>query len=212
MKYEIVPGILEAAQPKLQKKFKTAAGFAHIVQIDIIDKVFAEETVIPDLTFTKKYNTEIELHLMVENPEEWIDSYQGLNVKRVAGHIENMSNPTKFLAKAREHKVDPYIALDITTPIDTSIDSVITKGCEGVLIMTVKAGKSGQKFQEKALQKAKALREKYPDLNIETDGGMSRTTIPHALKAGVNIFAATSAIFKDGDPENNYKALNKLLP
>jgi ribulose-phosphate 3-epimerase len=69
-----------------------------------------------------------------------------------------------------------------------------------VLVMTVHPGFGGQKFMASELPKVKALREKYPDLNIEVDGGLAEGTIDQAAEAGANVIVAGSAVFGAKDP------------
>jgi ribulose-phosphate 3-epimerase len=69
-----------------------------------------------------------------------------------------------------------------------------------VLIMTVYPGFGGQKFMASELPKVSALRERYPDLNIEVDGGLGLGTIDQAAEAGANVIVAGSAVFGAQDP------------
>jgi ribulose-phosphate 3-epimerase len=69
-----------------------------------------------------------------------------------------------------------------------------------VLIMTVHPGFGGQKFMASELPKVKAIRERYPDLNIEVDGGLSEKTVDQAADAGANVIVAGSAVFGAKDP------------
>jgi ribulose-phosphate 3-epimerase len=69
-----------------------------------------------------------------------------------------------------------------------------------VLIMTVHPGFGGQKFMASELPKVKAVRERYPDLNIEVDGGLSEKTVDQAADAGANVIVAGSAVFGAKDP------------
>lgn len=69
-----------------------------------------------------------------------------------------------------------------------------------VLVMTVHPGFGGQKFMASELPKVKALREKYPDLNIEVDGGLGLGTIDQAAEAGANVIVAGSAVFGAENP------------
>ena len=69
-----------------------------------------------------------------------------------------------------------------------------------VLVMTVHPGFGGQKFMASELPKVKALRGKYPNLNIEVDGGLGEGTIDQAAKAGANVIVAGSAVFGAKDP------------
>jgi len=69
-----------------------------------------------------------------------------------------------------------------------------------VLVMTVHPGFGGQKFMASELPKVRALRERYPNLNIEVDGGLSGDTIDQAADAGANVIVAGSAVFGAKDP------------
>jgi ribulose-phosphate 3-epimerase len=68
------------------------------------------------------------------------------------------------------------------------------------LVMTVEPGFGGQKFMASELPKVQALRERYPDLNIEVDGGLGPGTIDQAADAGANVIVAGSAVFSAKDP------------
>ena len=69
-----------------------------------------------------------------------------------------------------------------------------------VLIMTVEPGFGGQKFMASEMPKVKVLRERYPELNIEVDGGLGEGTIDQAAEAGANVIVAGSAVFGAKDP------------
>jgi len=69
-----------------------------------------------------------------------------------------------------------------------------------ILVMTVEPGFGGQSFMASELPKVKALRERYPELNIEVDGGLSEKTIDQAADAGANVVVAGSAVFGAKDP------------
>lgn len=76
-----------------------------------------------------------------------------------------------------------------------------------VLIMTVEPGFGGQKFMPDMMPKVEALRKRYPDLNIEVDGGLSEKTIDTAAEAGANVIVSGSAVFGAKDPAHVIKAL-----
>lgn len=69
-----------------------------------------------------------------------------------------------------------------------------------VLVMTVEPGFGGQKFMASELPKVQALRQRYPDLNIEVDGGLGPSTVDQAADAGANVIVAGSAVFGAKDP------------
>jgi ribulose-phosphate 3-epimerase len=78
-----------------------------------------------------------------------------------------------------------------------------------VLIMTVNPGFGGQKFMASELPKVRAVRERYPDLNIEVDGGVGPKTIGQVADAGANVIVAGSAVF--GLPVEERKGLVRGL-
>lgn len=80
-----------------------------------------------------------------------------------------------------------------------------------VLVMTVYPGFGGQKFMASELPKVKALRDKYPDLNIEVDGGLAEGTIDQAAEAGANIIVAGSAVFGAKDPAEVIQKLREAV-
>jgi ribulose-phosphate 3-epimerase len=80
-----------------------------------------------------------------------------------------------------------------------------------VLVMTVHPGFGGQKFMASELPKVKALREKYPDLNIEVDGGLSENTVDQAAEAGANVIVAGSAVFGAKDPAEVISRLREAV-
>lgn len=80
-----------------------------------------------------------------------------------------------------------------------------------VLVMTVYPGFGGQKFMASELPKVQALREKYPELNIEVDGGLGTGTIDQAADAGANVIVAGSAVFGAKDPSEVISLLRKSV-
>ena len=80
-----------------------------------------------------------------------------------------------------------------------------------VLVMTVHPGFGGQKFMASELPKVTAVRERYPDLNIEVDGGLSEHTVDEAARAGANVIVAGSAVFGARDPAEVIRILRQAV-
>lgn len=105
-----------------------------------------------------------------------------------------------------------------THPIPQSYESdlqkeekELTPPIQMVLIMTVHPGFGGQKFMASELPKVTALRQKYPDLNIEVDGGLAEGTIDQAAEAGANVIVAGSAVFGAEDPAHVISVLREAV-
>jgi len=80
-----------------------------------------------------------------------------------------------------------------------------------VLVMTVEPGFGGQKFRPECMPKVQALRERYPELDIEVDGGLGLGTIDQAAEAGANVIVAGTAVFGAQDPKEVIKKLRETV-
>jgi ribulose-phosphate 3-epimerase len=80
-----------------------------------------------------------------------------------------------------------------------------------VLVMTVHPGFGGQKFMASELPKVRAVRDRYPTLDIEVDGGLGPLTIQQAADAGANVIVAGSAVFRADDPGSVVRELREVL-
>jgi len=91
------------------------------------------------------------------------------------------------------------------------ISNILINVSQMVLVMTVHPGFGGQKFMASELPKVTALRQRYPDLNIEVDGGLGLGTIDQAADAGANVIVAGSAIFGAQDPADVIAKLREAV-
>ncbi len=118
-----------------------------------------------------------------------------------------MSDQVEFVAQA-QILGEVGLVIDTPTPIDMLEVSLDNLDC--LVIMTVKAGFSGQSFMEEMLDKVKEIR-KRSQITIELDGGINDKTIIEGIKSGANRFVATSFIFKNENPSNQFQLLNNCL-
>lgn len=208
--YEIIPGILEKDWGEIERKIELVRPFAKTIHIDILDGKFAPNATFLDPKPFAKYTSEIffELHMMVENPLVYLKPWAEAGIKRFIGHIEKMPDQKEFVA---EGQLLGEVGLAIDGP--TSIDSIKVSldGLDYILIMTVKAGFSGQSFTLEYLEKVKTIRSQSKIIPIEVDGGLNDSTIVQARNAGANRFLATSFIYKGKDPRAQYKILENAI-
>lgn len=203
----IIPAILEKDWESIEKKLEICREFASNVHIDFIDGKFTDNTSFLDPEPFKKYSEyyNLEAHLMVEEPIEYLDKLSKAGFKTFLGHIEKMSDQVEFVAKG-EALGAVGLALDLNTHIDDV--EVVLDDLDRILLMSVVAGKSGQEFDELTIEKIKDLRTQYLG-NIEIDGGVNDKTLPRARGAGANSFCVTSFLFKD-DPVKNFRTLESI--
>ena len=138
----------------------------------------------------------LDVHIMVTNPEQWINDLADAGVNNITFHIEVESynvdiNTIIDLIKSKGISVG--LALRPNTPIE-AVYNYIEK-VDLILIMTVEPGFGGQSFMENMLPKVAALRERYPSLNIQVDGGISPKNIEKVAIAGANVIVAGTSIF-----------------
>jgi len=210
-KIKIVPSILSADQDKLQEEIKEVEAYSDLIQVDVMDNKFVPNET-PGPEYLEKFETSVPLdvHLMVIEPTEdymrkFIEINPKLKVNNITVHVEACEDVGKTLSIIKNLGVKPGITLNPKTPLEKILPYV--DKVEVVQFMTVEPGFSGQKFIPEVLPKIKALREKYPELDIEIDGGINLETAPLAKKAGVNVFCASSYIFK---AEDKIAAIKKL--
>lgn len=207
---EIIPGILEKEPAVVEKKILSVKPFARTIHVDLLDGKFAENTSLLDAEFFRQFSSDtiIEVHLMVDNPIQYIESFGNAGCKRFLGHVEMMPNQVDFVAKAQLYG-EVGLALDKDTPVEKI--TVSYDDLDAVLVMTIKAGFSGQKCIPELLEKVAKIRGLAPQMPIEVDGGINEEIIPQALQKGATRFVTTSCLFSSADLAVQYKRLEELL-
>lgn len=224
--FEIIPspGTENKDWSEIEKKIESVRSFAKTIHIDICDGKFAANTTFADPEPFKKFTKELpsglrgqmvgekglvfEVHLMVEDPIKYLKAWADAGFHRFIGHIEKMPDQEEFVAQA-QLLGEVGLALDKQTPLDAI--KVNLEDLDALLVMDIQAGFSGQKFEEKLLDKVKEARAKHEYLSIEVDGGINDETIEIAAAAGANRFVATSFLFGAETPEEQYKLLQEKL-
>lgn len=205
----IAPSILAADFDNLEKEIRSVeeAG-ADYIHIDVMDGEFVNnKTQGIDMIEIANETTNLPLdtHLMVENPEDWIDDF--LESDTVTFHIEatDEEHANSIIEKLHEHEIRVGIAIKP----DTSIEEVLpyVDKVDMILVMTVEPGFGGQKLIPECLEKVKQLREISKEIDIEVDGGINLENIEEAKKAGANIIVAGTSIFK---AENKKYVIEKM--
>jgi ribulose-phosphate 3-epimerase len=154
-----------------ESRFFKIAGKVDRFQVDIIDGVFAPlKTIYPEELETLDTIMKMDLHLMVDEPLMWLERCVRAGADRVFGHVERMSKLEEFVAEGQVMGMQMGLAFDIDTPV--SMLEQYVYDIDGVMLLSVKAGASGQKFDEKVGEKIEAVRKMRHDLPICIDGGL----------------------------------------
>jgi len=207
---KVIPGILEKEWSEIEKKLELAKSFATTVHIDIIDGKFADNLTFLDPQPFKKYSGDLflELHMMVENPIDYLKPWAEAGFKRFIGHVEQMKDQAEFVALGQTLG---EVGLAIDGPTQIEEIKVKLEDLDAILVYTSnRVGFSGPKLNPQRLEKIKELRNKS-DIPIEVDGGINDKTIKPAFDAGATRFVATSYVLNAENPYENFIKLNRLL-
>jgi len=143
----------------------------------------------------------MDCHMMVSNPEQWVDAIAGAGGKLYCFHIEATSDAISLIKTIHGKGMKAGVAVSPDTPSTAIVDEVGNLA-DMLLVMTVYPGKGGQKFLDRCVPKVSELRARFPDKDIEVDGGVGPKTIAACADAGSNVIVAGTAIFGAEDPEN----------
>lgn len=211
---EIVPTILTSDFNDFTEKITLVREVVPRVQIDVVDGKFAPKKTIPlegmrELADMK--DLRLDLHLMVEKPEDWINRGLELLPDRIIGHIEMMSDPKDFMRRTIEGGVEAGLALDLETPVEVISDEVY-HSADLILVLGVKAGIGGQEFDRKTLKKIEKISNIVGNLvKIGVDGGLNDKNIPFCKSSGAEIFYVGGAFWEAKDLNYRYNELLELV-
>lgn len=180
---EIVPAILEKDISSFSEKVEKVKGLVKKVQVDIIDGKFSQTvTVIPEALKELDLPIELEAHLMVEEPHEWIDRCAEAGITAVYGQVESMSDKVKFIADAQFAGLRAGLAYGLETPL-IGLEEVVSN-LDGVLLMSSELGTQGKAdFDIKVLEKIKEVRKIDKNIKIVVDGGIDPNDIKLCFEA-----------------------------
>src|SRR6267378_7880677 len=196
-KIEIVPSILSADVTRLGEQVKEAeqAG-ADRIQVDVMDGHF-----VPNLTFgplvveavRRVTRLPIEAHLMIENPELFIEAFAKAGATLIEVQVESTTSLYRTVMQIKELGAKAGVAINPATSVEALRE--ILPYISTVNVMTVEPGFGGQKFIVNSPEKIRRLRAISADVEIEVDGGIDARSAPLVVKAGATVLVAGSSVF-----------------
>ncbi|MDX2260902.1 MAG: ribulose-phosphate 3-epimerase [Gemmatimonadales bacterium] len=216
MTVRIAPSVLSCDLGRLREQVQQAeAGGAEWLHVDVMDGHF-----VPNLTFgapmiralRKISSLPIDVHLMVERPEQYLAEYADLGAAVFAFHPEATVHVQRHLAAARERGMKAGLVLNPSTPVSW-LEEVIDD-LDLVLIMSVNPGFGGQGYLPASTTKIRRVRELLDrhgrqEVVLEVDGGITTQTIGAAHRAGADTLVAGTAVFGQPDIGEAVRALHR---
>jgi ribulose-phosphate 3-epimerase len=207
----VVPAILTDSPAALVSMMRQSECFTGWVQIDIMDGLF-----VPSVSITSQdiagagVKIGWEAHLMVKDPEKYIEDFHNAGAKSIVVHYESVkASASDVIEHITSLGMRAGLAVNPETPA-TVLDDNLVDRLESVLFLAVHPGFYGAKFIPEVLDKIRVFRQLYPAANIGIDGGIKASNIAQAAHSGVNEICVGSAIFAQPDPSASFKELTRL--
>ena len=207
----ISPSILSADFANLEKDIKRVENNADWLHIDVRDGHFVPNITIgvPVVASIRKITKlPLDVHLMIENPEKYVEAFAKAGANIITFHYEAVekSQILPLISKIKSFGIKAGISIKPKTPADDVLPYI--NQTDLVLVMTVEPGFGGQKFMNECAEKISLIKQNAQnDLIIQVDGGINAETARICTSFGANSLVAGNYIYKSENIEN---AINSL--
>ena len=216
MKVRIAPSLLSADFSRLGEQIAAAeAGGADLLHVDVMDGHF-----VPNLSMgppvvrsvRRVAKVPLDVHLMISDPDRYIETFAEAGAAMISVHAEVLPHLHRTLQLIKSLGLRAGVAINPATPV--SVLQEVAADVDHVLVMSVNPGFGGQTFiprSESKIRAARALLDAAGNAApVEVDGGVDLTNAARLVAAGAAILVAGQAIFGEGDPARNTRALREV--
>ena len=209
---KIAPSILAADPLNMERDVRrmSEAG-CDMIHVDIMDAHF-----VPNLSYGPalvealhgRFDLPLDVHLMMDNPEQYIDVFAGAGAWGITIHAEIPGDVAGMLRHIRALELSAGLSVKPGTPAE-AIRALLPEA-DMVLVMTVEPGFGGQKFQPAMLDKLRELRRMGYTGLLEADGGVSLSNLPALKEAGLDVAVMGTAMYRSADPAADIHIIKQM--
>lgn len=211
---KIIPTVFAYNKNTFDQKLKNLS-FAKELHIDFMDGEFTEKksVTLDDMTNIKDYpNINFGIHLMANEPLEYIGKIKKLGIKTIFIHYEAFETDTELqytIETFKEKGLKVGLAINPSTEIEDVLyyEDILDK----VMLMSVFPGEEGQKFISHTYSRIEELKKQIPHLEVSIDGGIDDTNAQEVIKAGSDVLCIGSYISSSDNPKKYYDTLTKII-
>ncbi|MGI6507258.1 MAG: ribulose-phosphate 3-epimerase [Saccharofermentanales bacterium] len=212
----LCPSILSADLANLASEINALGDSIDMIHCDVMDGHF-----VPNLTFgspvikslSKRTDKQLDVHLMVTNPDRLLKSYAEAGASTLVVHQEVVYHAQRTLSEIRALGCYAGISLNPATPLETI--QWLLPDLDMILLMSVNPGFGGQSFIPQILDKIKKTRAMIDasglPIRLQVDGGVTLDNVAEIVRAGADMIVAGSAVFGQESPKEAAEALGRAI-
>lgn len=206
----VIPTVFARSALEFKRRFFTLVKIAPAVQIDFMDGIFVPAmsmpfSVVPDL---HAFKVKFEAHLMVANPEKWIEKIAEKGFKKIIVHIETIQTTERGLDlfhRIRTAKAEPMLAINPETSMER-LDPFL-KNINAILVMGARPGEEHQELTPNTARRAATLKKR--GICVQVDGGVNADSVGRLAAAGANAVNSGSFVSDAAEPLGALRLLEK---
>ncbi|MDP3792546.1 MAG: ribulose-phosphate 3-epimerase [bacterium] len=208
---QIIPAILTDSSVKFKELVSKLESLTDRIHFDIADGDFVPNKTIKGYDELKEMASAVkfDIHLMVKKPQDQLENWFQTNADRFIIHAESDVDLGAIIKDVKEHKKKVGLALNPETNVE-QIESYFND-VDFVQFMTIHPGFQSQQFLNEVVDKVAVFHNKYPDIIIMCDGGITPETAPKLVRAGASVLVSGSYIVKSEDVRKAIQELRNSL-
>lgn len=204
MSAELIPSLLEENLPQLIARLKALREVSDRVHLDVCDGLFVPSTTVAleDLR-SLEYPANVELHLMVNDPQRLVADLGFIRAQRIVFHPGTGDSDTQVIRTIQQAGAKAGLALEYMTDTKSVEDALFA--ADFIVVMPIHAGRQGQQFHQEALELIQKIRVLVPHTPVEVDGAMNPETIPWVIRSGASIINVGSYLWSTPELKDRWR-------